>query len=470
MKFYLFLWLLLVGTAAASAQTTPPQGPFVLTLDEKNLILLLTKGEKLVAPIQPEIRGMVDSVDLSFKPESKDPRVQQLIDRFIDDLSRLQAGEEILNDVRRDILQPNQNTTNDPQSQQNFRAATPNREQEFGGTGSRTDSLSNSQFDQQRTQQNNSILTEPRTQNSGNNPNDQFSVPPPRSGANTMPEFGNPLDGRRVSDFDRRPALPTRRTEDSSSLAQRPFEPWFENEVPDSNSGPTRPQENNGNDGLSLNSRDQQRGQPDRNLVNPGDGAGQGGSGRFVESRNSQNNSRLIDAEIYRLQQLKEQERLASTSRMSTLPPVSEPTYQTQRMDPAYDSLRATIQDLQDQNKTLIQYLQDTRNPQTRHQFTEVGDQDYVDYSHRQASNRQVPTMMLGSIEGPQGVQTNQGVSTPPLAQAELEKIKSTNTVIWFMLLFSIGLNFYLAWLARTFYARYADLADELRETFTASS
>ena len=41
---------------------------------------------------------------------------------------------------------------------------------------------------------------------------------------------------------------------------------------------------------------------------------------------------------------------------------------------------------------------------------------------------------------------------------------------LWFMLLFSIALNFYLAFLARSFYTRYQDLADELRETFTSSN
>jgi hypothetical protein len=42
--------------------------------------------------------------------------------------------------------------------------------------------------------------------------------------------------------------------------------------------------------------------------------------------------------------------------------------------------------------------------------------------------------------------------------------------LLYFMLFASIGLNFYLGWLARSFYSRYEDLADELRETFTAST
>jgi hypothetical protein len=61
-----------------------------------------------------------------------------------------------------------------------------------------------------------------------------------------------------------------------------------------------------------------------------------------------------------------------------------------------------------------------------------------------------------------------------PLGQSNLGSTgQDTNrqmAFIWFMLLFSIALNFYLAFLARSFYTRYQDLADELRETFTSST
>lgn len=40
---------------------------------------------------------------------------------------------------------------------------------------------------------------------------------------------------------------------------------------------------------------------------------------------------------------------------------------------------------------------------------------------------------------------------------------------LWLVALLSIGMNLYLALLARSFYSRYNELADELRETFTAS-
>ena len=40
---------------------------------------------------------------------------------------------------------------------------------------------------------------------------------------------------------------------------------------------------------------------------------------------------------------------------------------------------------------------------------------------------------------------------------------------LWFVTLMSIGFNFYLALLARSFYSRYNELAEELRETFSAT-
>ena len=41
---------------------------------------------------------------------------------------------------------------------------------------------------------------------------------------------------------------------------------------------------------------------------------------------------------------------------------------------------------------------------------------------------------------------------------------------MWLMLLLSLGANFYLAVLSRSFYTRYDELADELRETFTTTN
>ena len=42
--------------------------------------------------------------------------------------------------------------------------------------------------------------------------------------------------------------------------------------------------------------------------------------------------------------------------------------------------------------------------------------------------------------------------------------------LMWLLLLISLGVNFYLALLSRSFYTQYEELADELRETFSTSS
>jgi hypothetical protein len=54
-------------------------------------------------------------------------------------------------------------------------------------------------------------------------------------------------------------------------------------------------------------------------------------------------------------------------------------------------------------------------------------------------------------------------------AQSEQRKEKRTEGFIYFMLLCSLGLNVYLSLISRGFYVRYNELADELRETFTAT-
>lgn len=88
------------------------------------------------------------------------------------------------------------------------------------------------------------------------------------------------------------------------------------------------------------------------------------------------------------------------------------------------------------------------------------------------------PRLPAAQIPGPQ----EQG-STPDASQVvngnkqvassevlgQNQSLRKTNTFLLFMLLCSIGLNAYLGLIARSFYMRYAELADELRETFTAT-
>jgi hypothetical protein len=62
--------------------------------------------------------------------------------------------------------------------------------------------------------------------------------------------------------------------------------------------------------------------------------------------------------------------------------------------------------------------------------------------------------------EGPNGVNANSPVS----------QLNQFNNFLYFLLLCSIGLNIYLAWISRGFYVRYRELADELRDTFSTAA
>ena len=75
------------------------------------------------------------------------------------------------------------------------------------------------------------------------------------------------------------------------------------------------------------------------------------------------------------------------------------------------------------------------------------------------ASNR-VASRGLGSRPGTENnQQSNQ----------ESKSDSKINGFVFFLLLCSLGLNFYLAIISRGFYVRYHELADELRETFSAT-
>lgn len=54
--------------------------------------------------------------------------------------------------------------------------------------------------------------------------------------------------------------------------------------------------------------------------------------------------------------------------------------------------------------------------------------------------------------------------------EKQLAANQKTEVALLIMLLSSIALNIYLGWIARGFYVRYNDLADELRETFSATA
>ena len=101
----------------------------------------------------------------------------------------------------------------------------------------------------------------------------------------------------------------------------------------------------------------------------------------------------------------------------------------------------------------------------------------------RLASNtesNQRPTSLDAQIPGPNQANRNENVGgrngsnstfrgTHSELVANLSSLKKTNGFLLFMLLCSVGINVYLGLISRNFYTRYAELADELRETFTAT-
>ena len=74
------------------------------------------------------------------------------------------------------------------------------------------------------------------------------------------------------------------------------------------------------------------------------------------------------------------------------------------------------------------------------------------------------------SIAGPNGIPTNSEFSDDQGNNATQVDENKSARLIYFLLLCSLGLNVYLALISRSFYVRYSELADELRETFTATS
>lgn len=111
--------------------------------------------------------------------------------------------------------------------------------------------------------------------------------------------------------------------------------------------------------------------------------------------------------------------------------------------------------------------------------FTPTNQHDYNPVPSREKLNASPRIAQKGGLDeyrtsmpGP-GTNNNEagtGSPTPAtLAKQDAHSDKAYN-FLFFMLMFSFGLNIYLAWISRGFYARYNELADELRETFTSST
>ena len=113
-------------------------------------------------------------------------------------------------------------------------------------------------------------------------------------------------------------------------------------------------------------------------------------------------------------------------------------------------------------NTTANVNRQFANSPPTRFAADPPNDSDTPVNGDRWASRRSE------SVATPQP--TNGGVRDLSASIAGKNEIDTTMyPVLFFMLMTSLGLNIYLGWLTRGFYVRYNELADELRETFTAT-
>ncbi len=76
---------------------------------------------------------------------------------------------------------------------------------------------------------------------------------------------------------------------------------------------------------------------------------------------------------------------------------------------------------------------------------------------------------ITANIPGNGQQQPEVGPNRNPNPELPAAQINRFNSFLYFLLLCSIGLNIYLAWISRGFYVRYRELADELRETFATT-
>lgn len=89
------------------------------------------------------------------------------------------------------------------------------------------------------------------------------------------------------------------------------------------------------------------------------------------------------------------------------------------------------------------------------------------------AGNQPLPRPTTGGIKdytaSMPGVNANQPLGANANKTTAQRQDKRVEGFVMFMLFCSLGLNIYLGWISRGFYVRYNELADELRETFTAT-
>ena len=201
-------------------------------------------------------------------------------------------------------------------------------------------------------------------------------------------------------------------------------------------------------------------------------------------TRSNRNEQDDLAFENEKLKRLLQVERSNSAQRERTLELELDREYRSRMA--AQDNLRRRNTDLGYSNQPNVR--QPINFPSGR--FTDGYQADYgdhlVDQYRPQNSYTQVPAKVVNAPRPTNkppafsipGIESNQQIETnrqdvdrkrPALAGDANEIVRRQNRLLWFIMLCSVGLNFYLAIIARGFYVRYEELADEIRETFTSS-
>lgn len=209
---------------------------------------------------------------------------------------------------------------------------------------------------------------------------------------------------------------------------------------------------------------------------------------RLAEENERSEQQRLANLE-YQADQLEKQrkekeieERLAYELRMKDLQDIADLKRERER----YAMVPSSRYPYTDDRRPVIEY-ETNRFPERRRQdFVDPLDDYDADYDRV----AQLPPQTTGarqprqtapvpfSINGPN--QPTATANKTPIGglqnenivladQTQLTRLNQQNKLLWFMMLCSLGLNIYLGWIARSFFGRYEELADELRETFTSS-
>ena len=124
---------------------------------------------------------------------------------------------------------------------------------------------------------------------------------------------------------------------------------------------------------------------------------------------------------------------------------------------------------------------QEPLNPNRRPvqpQYPQVSYNSYPDNQYQGVGQAVLPPPPTGSQLAAGGTGQVSGQAALPanwqtekqILLADLAESKQRSVFLLFMLFLLAGLCLYLSWLARGFYFRYAELADELRETFSATT